>query len=157
MDCSLIYIIQIVREAYMILSIRSHTKDAILFSMILKVLNLVQEMSWKLCGTSFQSDLLQLSWRISYMQFGIFALYFVWLTELDFHRYCIPMDSARPVLPTELEFFSKGTGNGKSWIQPILSTLMSEYHFYSPFGGCIHQIWWSNNSRRWKIRWYRGW
>ena len=61
MDCSLIYIIQIVREAYMILSIRSHTKDAILFSMILKVLNLVQEMSWKLCGTSFQSDLLQLS------------------------------------------------------------------------------------------------
>lgn len=45
----------------MILSIRSHTKDAILFSMILKVLNLVQEMSWKLCGTSFQSDLLQLS------------------------------------------------------------------------------------------------
>ena len=61
MDCSLIYIIQIVREAYMILSIRSHTKDAILFSMILKVLNLVQEMSWKLCGTSFQSNLLQLS------------------------------------------------------------------------------------------------
>jgi len=24
--------------------------------------------------------------------------------------YCIPMDSARPVLPTELEFFDKGTG-----------------------------------------------
>jgi len=25
--------------------------------------------------------------------------------------YCIPMDSPRPVLPTELEFFNKGTGN----------------------------------------------
>ena len=29
------------------------------------------------------------------------------------HRYCIPMDSPRPLLSTELEFFNKGTGNGK--------------------------------------------
>ena len=29
-----------------------------------------------------------------------------------FHRYCIPMDSTRPILPAELEFFNKGTGKG---------------------------------------------
>ena len=29
-----------------------------------------------------------------------------------FQRYCIPMDSARPILPTELVFFNKGTGKG---------------------------------------------
>lgn len=29
-------------------------------------------------------------------------------------RYCIPMDSPRPILPTELEFFKRGTGKGKS-------------------------------------------
>ena len=29
-------------------------------------------------------------------------------------RYCIPMDSPRPLLPTELEFFNKGTGKGES-------------------------------------------
>jgi len=29
-------------------------------------------------------------------------------------RYCIPMDSACPILPSELEFFDKGTGKGKS-------------------------------------------
>jgi len=29
------------------------------------------------------------------------------------HRYCIPMDSPRPLLSAELEFFNKGTGNGK--------------------------------------------
>ena len=30
------------------------------------------------------------------------------------HRYCIPMDGARPILSSELEFFNKGTGNGWS-------------------------------------------
>ena len=30
------------------------------------------------------------------------------------YRYCIPMDSTRPILPAELEFFNKGTGKGKS-------------------------------------------
>ena len=34
--------------------------------------------------------------------------------KLKFSRYCIPMDSTRPLLPTELEFFNKGTGKGKS-------------------------------------------
>ncbi len=29
------------------------------------------------------------------------------------HRYCIPMDGSRPILPSELEFFTKGTGKGK--------------------------------------------
>ena len=28
-------------------------------------------------------------------------------------RYCIPMDSHRPILATELQFFDKGTGNGE--------------------------------------------
>ena len=28
-------------------------------------------------------------------------------------RYCIPMDSPRPILPAELAFFAKGTGKGK--------------------------------------------
>ena len=36
-----------------------------------------------------------------------------WLTNV-FDRYCIPMDSPCPILPAELEFFVKGTGNGKS-------------------------------------------
>ncbi len=35
------------------------------------------------------------------------------MTNLDSNRYCIPMDSARPMLPSELEFFDKGTGKGK--------------------------------------------
>ena len=34
-----------------------------------------------------------------------------WLTK-PYHRYCVPMDSPRPVLPAELEFFNKGTGKG---------------------------------------------
>ena len=34
-----------------------------------------------------------------------------WLTK-PYHRYCVPMDSPRPVLPAELEFFNKGTDKG---------------------------------------------
>src|SRR6266550_5156857 len=30
--------------------------------------------------------------------------------DRTFHRYCIPMDSTRPLLPTELQFFERGTG-----------------------------------------------
>jgi hypothetical protein len=36
------------------------------------------------------------------------------LDDQAFCRYCIPMDSPRPLLPTELEFFNKGTGKGMS-------------------------------------------
>ncbi|KAF8344508.1 hypothetical protein F5887DRAFT_1075333 [Amanita rubescens] len=35
--------------------------------------------------------------------------------------YCIPMDSPRPILPAELEFFCKGTGKGKSPLLILLS------------------------------------
>jgi len=31
-----------------------------------------------------------------------------------FYRYCIPMDSPRPLLSAELEFFAKGIGKGES-------------------------------------------
>ena len=48
---------------------------------------------------------------IWYVQF--IKLFFKWLEGQCFNRYCIPMDSPRPLLSTELEFFSKGTGNGK--------------------------------------------
>jgi hypothetical protein len=40
-------------------------------------------------------------------------LSFVQIIDLGFYRYCIPMDSSRPILPTELDFFSKGTGKGE--------------------------------------------
>jgi hypothetical protein len=47
------------------------------------------------------------------------------------------MDSTRPILPAELEFFNKGTGKGNlsSGTTPINNTLG-----HSSFGGCIHQI-----------------
>ncbi len=44
--------------------------------------------------------------------FGISTLHKQRLIS-GFHRYCLPMDSSRPILPTELEFFNKGTGKGK--------------------------------------------
>ncbi len=46
------------------------------------------------------------------------SLCFEWMTNLDSNRYCMPMDSPRPILPSELDFFDKGTGKGK-WIQSI--------------------------------------
>ena len=46
------------------------------------------------------------------------SLHFEQMTNLDPNRYCIPMDSPRPMLPSELEFFDKGTGKGK-WIQSM--------------------------------------
>ena len=48
------------------------------------------------------------------MQFGILYLFLTLLDDQAFHRYCIPMDSPRPLQTTELEFFNKGTGKGKS-------------------------------------------
>ena len=48
------------------------------------------------------------------MQFGILYWFLTLMDDQAFHRYCIPMDSPRPLLPTELEFFNKGTGKGKS-------------------------------------------
>jgi hypothetical protein len=53
--------------------------EATLSSMTHKVLSLVQRRRWKLFGTSFKRSLLQPSWRISCMQFGIltFALYLI--------------------------------------------------------------------------------
>jgi hypothetical protein len=51
----------IIREAYMTLSTRLHTMDATLSSMTLRVLNLVQERSWSMFGSSLRNDLLKLS------------------------------------------------------------------------------------------------
>lgn len=49
------------------------------------------------------------------MQFGIFViLSHGKLIKLFWPRYCIPMDGSRPILSSELEFFDKGTGKGKS-------------------------------------------
>lgn len=36
---------------------------------------------------------------------------FTRLPNRTFHRYCIPMDSTRPLLPAELQFFERGTGS----------------------------------------------
>ena len=43
----------------------------------------------------------------------LFHLVLVYLTDKAC-RYCIPMDSPRPILSSELQFFEKGTGKGKS-------------------------------------------
>ena len=42
-----------------------------------------------------------------------FCWFFTLLINHVLHRYCIPMDSIRPLLSAELEFFNKGTGKGK--------------------------------------------
>ena len=102
------------REAYMILNIRSHTLGVTLFSMTLRDLNLVLLMNWWLLGISLRRSLQKLSWKISCMQFGILIYPFTWLVDQAPCRYCIPMDSPRPIPPAELEFFNKGTGRGKS-------------------------------------------
>ena len=102
------------REAYMILNTRLHILGVTLFSMTLRDLNLVLLMNWRLLGISLRKGLWKLSWKISCMQFGILPIYpFKWLVNQASHRYCIPMDSPRPILPAELEFFNKGTGRGK--------------------------------------------
>ena len=46
------------------------------------------------------------------------------------------MDSTRPILPAELEFFNKGTGKGNL----SSGTNQNKQHFHSSFGGSIHQI-----------------
>lgn len=48
------------------------------------------------------------------MQFGIFFFVLSLNKQFTSDRYCIPMDSARPILSSELEFFNKGTGKGES-------------------------------------------
>ncbi len=73
------------------------------------------------------------------------------------------MDSPRPILPAELEFFNKGTGRGKSYLtllslgallllpsfhcqiatkytkyQSTYSVLTNKHVLYSSFGGHIH-------------------
>ena len=65
---------QILRGAYMILNTRLHTMGVTSSSMTLEALNLVQLRNWSLFGNSLRSSLLQLKWRISYMQYGIIAL-----------------------------------------------------------------------------------
>ena len=47
------------------------------------------------------------------MQFGIHVYFLTWLDDNACCRYCIPMDSSRPLLSAELEFFNKGIGEGK--------------------------------------------
>ena len=63
---------QIFRGAYMILNTRLHMVEVTLSSMTHKALNLVQLRSWRMFGNSLRRDLLQLKWKTSYMQFGIF-------------------------------------------------------------------------------------
>ena len=109
------------REACMMLSIKLHTLEVTLSSMTLGVLNLVQLRNWRLLGISLKRSLQKLSLRTSCMQFGILLYPFTVLADLASSRYCIPMDSPRPILPAELEFFKKGTGKGKSWWIHILS------------------------------------
>ena len=172
------------REASMILSIRLHTLEVTLSSMTLRVLNLVQLRNWTLLGSSLNRGLQKLSWRISCMQFGILIYPFTVLADLASSRYCIPMDSPRPILSAELEFFNKGTGRGKSqwihtcWFWRLLplsivpfhwpsccqiycmlsySVLTHKHFLHSSTGGYIHQIWWSNNQWVCKIGWCRGW
>ncbi len=51
------------------------------------------------------------------------------------------MDSPRPILPTELEFFNKGTGRGKfppNLLSANLQCTDLKYFLYSSSGGCIH-------------------
>ena len=102
------------REACIILSIKLHTLEVTSSSMTLKVLNLVQLRNWRLLGSLLRRSLQKLSWKTSCMQFGTLLYPFTVLSDLGSCRYCIPMDSPRPILPAELEFFYKGTGRGKS-------------------------------------------
>ena len=112
MGVPLIYIND--REAYMILNIRLHTLRATLFSMTLRDLNLVLLMNWRLLGISLRKSLQKLSWKINCMQFGTLIYSFKWLVDSQAPcRYCIPMDSPRPILSAELEFFNQGTGRGR--------------------------------------------
>ena len=71
------------------------------------------------------------------------------------------MDSPRPLLSAELQFFTKGTGQGESqddlfmmimssaaWLgflffsvnQVLLPVLIRKLCLHSPIGGCLHQI-----------------
>ena len=59
------------------------------------------------------------------MQFGILCTLVPSLAnDQALHRYCIPMDSSRPLLSKEIEFFNKGTGKGKS------DYLVSKFSFF---------------------------
>jgi len=48
------------------------------------------------------------------------------------HRYCIPMDSARPILSSELDFFNEGTGKGWSILNLQEIILINKWHFPVP-------------------------
>lgn len=47
-----------------------------------------------------------------------------------FYRYCIPMEGSRPLLPAELEFFAKGTGNGKALSPAFCAPIQHNLHMY---------------------------
>ncbi len=75
------------------------------------------------------------------MQFGILLYPFTILSDLaSCTRYCIPKDSPRPILPTELEFFNKGTGRGKSKRIHIPSCCFGEIVLNSCYLPSIGQI-----------------
>jgi hypothetical protein len=71
-------------------------------------------------------------WYLSY-------LLSIQIADLSFNRYCIPMDSSRPILPTELDFFSKGTGKGEASALSVWPT-MTNCYIHSSFGNYIHQV-----------------
>ncbi len=63
------------------------------------------EVSWNLIekrsGETELKNQLHVIWYLD--------LFLYWLVNQAPCRYCIPMDSPRPILPAELEFFNKGT------------------------------------------------
>ena len=126
--------------------------------MTLRVLNLDQPKSWML---------LEVHWTEIYQNWAKRSVacnlvsWFASLHRLPTNlplRYCIPMDSPHPMLSTELQFFDKGTGRGKSRGQlfsmlRIFNVLTIEWLIYSSTGGYIHQIWWSNNQWIYWLEW----
>lgn len=55
----------------MILNIKLHTMEVTLSSMTLRDLNLVEQMNWRLHGSSLRRGLQKLSYKTSCMQSGI--------------------------------------------------------------------------------------
>ena len=144
------------REACMILNTRLHMMEATLSSMIPRVLKQVQMKRWGMLGHLLRRGPLKQSCKSSCMPFGILVLAFLWLTNKALDRYCIPMDSPRPLLDAELQFFNKGTGKGKFWSQLWIRVVPRNHLWYSSFGDCFHQIWWSHSSTIWRTGWHRG-
>ena len=66
------------------------------------------------------------------------------------------MDSPRPILDTELQFFDKGTGKGESLeVYAIIFVWYWGGNIHSSIGGYIHQVWWPDNQGIYKLEWYR--